>query len=243
MLSSIFVTLLATSSVVVSAAPSPFSSNRISGDVVQLAKRASNSTMASPSSTSTPAVAQSSYLQDLFGYQTPSSEKACSVPLSDLETCAKGSNQAEIASCACSTQTLGDLRSCAAAISTSTKSSTNATQVVVSYNAFVDLCQTEGLATVTGTIAAGESTSTVSRVATSSTPSSSASSSSHPTYNAQSTPTSTATVAQLATGSLAPQASGVSNNSKTSTNSASSFVGGSVFALVSAAGLAIYILI
>ncbi|GAA6018033.1 hypothetical protein JCM11491_000039 [Sporobolomyces phaffii] len=230
---SLFVTLLATG--LVSAAPSPFTSVRISGDVVALAKRAANS--------STPAVAQSSYLENLFGYQTPSSEKACAVPLSDLETCAKGTDQATIAACACSTQTLGDLRSCAAAISTSTKSSTNATQVVVSYNSFVDLCQTEGLATVTGTVAAGESTSAVSRASSSSTSSvASASSSSRPTYNAASTPTSTATVPLLATGgaSQGAQASGVSAKS---TNSASSLAGGSLLALGSAAGLAFYTLV
>jgi hypothetical protein len=163
--------------------------------------------------------------------------------VSSNQTCAKGSDQATIAACACSTQTLGDLRSCAAAISTSTKSSTNATQVVVSYNAFVDLCQTEGLATVTGTIAAGESTSAVSRASSTSSPSqTSTSASSRPTYNAQSTHTSTATVAQLATGSQAPQASGVSNSNAKSTNSAprASAFGGSVLAIV---GFAFYTLI
>ncbi|GAA5881696.1 hypothetical protein JCM16303_005551 [Sporobolomyces ruberrimus] len=232
---SLLVTLFATS--FVSAAPSPFSSTRISGDVMNLAKRAEAN---SSSSTSTPAVAQSSYLEDLFSYSTADSEKACAVPLSDLETCAKGTDQATIAACACSTQTLGDLRSCAAAISTSTKSATNATQVVLSYNSFVDLCQTEGLATVTGTVAAGQSTSAVSRVSTSSV--ASASSSSHPTYNAASTPTSTATVPLLTTGSFAPQASGVNNNANSPTNSAAS-LSGSVLALVSAAGLAIYTLV
>ncbi|GAA5943065.1 uncharacterized protein JCM15063_006290 [Sporobolomyces koalae] len=221
---SILVTLVATAGLV-AAAPSPFSSGRISGSVLHLAKRANTSS-------TEPTVSSSSYLQDLFSYETTQSAKACAVPLADLETCAKGTNQAMIAACACSTQTLGDLRTCASAISTTTTSATNATNVVQSYNNFVDLCQTEGLATVTGTIAAGESTSAVSRTSSSSVPSGSAaasSASSHPTYNAASTPTSTATVPAL---TVSPQASGVNANSaKTNAASNPTTVGGSIVAL------------
>ncbi|GAA5834187.1 hypothetical protein JCM5353_006945, partial [Sporobolomyces roseus] len=228
MLSSVFVTLVATG--LVSAAPSPFSSTRISNDVSLLAKRAA------------PTVSQSSYLQDLFSYQTDKSEKACSVPLADLETCAKGTDQASIAACACSTQTLGDLRSCAAAISTSTKSTQNATEVVVSYNSFVDLCQTEGLATVTGTVAAGESTKSVSRASSTSSVSSNPSTM-RPTYDAASTPSSTATVPLLTTGSVSPQVSGVNANAASNTNSApSSSIVGSTLALFSAVAFAAFTL-
>ncbi|GAA5911910.1 uncharacterized protein JCM6883_000730 [Sporobolomyces salmoneus] len=232
--SPLVVTLLFATALV-SAAPSPFSSTRISGDVLSsLAKRAD--------SDSTHTVSQSSYLEDLFSYQTKSSQKACAVPLADLETCAKGTDQATIAACACSTQTLGDLRACAASISTTTKSAQNATQVVVSYNSFVDLCQTEGLATVTGTIAPAQSTSVVSRSSTATSAASSSAISSHATYNAQSTPTSTASVPALET----PQVSGVNNsNAAQTTNSATSsrLAGGSsIVALLSAAGIAIYTL-
>ncbi|GAA6062005.1 hypothetical protein JCM10212_006080 [Sporobolomyces blumeae] len=218
------------------ASPAPLNAVQVSGSVSSLilGKRAA------ASSSATPAVASSSYLQDLFGMETPQSETECSVPLADLETCANGTDAASIAACACSTQTLGDLRSCAAAISTTTTSSTNATAVVVAYNSFVDLCQHEGLATVTGTIAAGESTKSVARVSTSSAaPGSSSSSSAHPTYDAASTPASTATVPALTVGSQTAAASGANAAAATGTSAATrSFAAQGIATLGGAVGIA-----
>ncbi|GAA5850144.1 hypothetical protein JCM3766R1_006941 [Sporobolomyces carnicolor] len=230
------VALFASAARIASCAPSPFSSTRIAHVVSDLAKRSSSSA----ASSSGGSVSQSSFLQDLFGYETPSSEKSCAVPLADLETCAKGTDQATIAACACSTETLGDLRTCAAAISTSTKSSENATAVVVAYNSFVDLCQTEGLATVTGTVAAGASTSTRAASSSSFSPSPSSSTSTstaasdRPTYNAQSTPASTASVPALETGTASAAATNNNNNSSKSATNAAAGSTSAVVALVTA---------
>ncbi|GAA5899532.1 hypothetical protein JCM6882_001142 [Rhodosporidiobolus microsporus] len=179
----------------VAASANPYSDALVSHQVHALAKRAE-----SPSS--------SSYLSDVFGMVTSQCEKTCSVGLNDLAACSKLTTQATIAACACSSVTLGDLRSCASCISTTTKSTGNATEVVNSYNSFVDLCTNEGLARVTGTVEVGASTTALSRSSKSSAstiPSSAASS--RATYNPSSAPASTATVPSLvATGSIASSA-------------------------------------
>merc|ERR1711939_355717 len=70
--------------------------------------------------------------------------------------CANGTSQLAIASCACSSNTLGDLRSCASCISSSDGASADTQSAVVDdYNTFVDSCASAGLATVTGTVEVG----------------------------------------------------------------------------------------
>merc|ERR1711939_867405 len=83
----------------------------------------------------------------------------CNSFLSDLTICANGTSQLAIASCACSSNTLGDLRSCASC----TSSSDGASADVDDYNTFVDSCASAGLATVTGTVEVGASTTQADR--------------------------------------------------------------------------------
>ncbi|GAA6027217.1 hypothetical protein JCM8097_002494 [Rhodosporidiobolus ruineniae] len=174
----------------VAASPAPYADALVAHQVNSLAKRAS-----SPAS--------SSYLADIFSMTT----SRCSgvTALNDLTACSKNTNQATIAACACSSVTLGDLRTTASCISTTTTSSANATAVVNAYNSFVDLCTNEGLAKVTGTVEVGASTRSMARP--SSTVVSSASASSRATYNPSAAPASTATVPSLiASGSIASSA-------------------------------------
>jgi len=88
----------------------------------------------------------------------------CNSFLSDLTICANGTSQLAIASCACSSNTLGDLRSCASCISSSDGASADTQSAVVDdYNTFVDSCASAGLATVTGTVEVGASTTQADR--------------------------------------------------------------------------------
>lgn len=138
---------------------------------------------------------------------------------SSQQACAALNSQAAIAACACSAQTIGDVRSCASCISQDRRTSRgNSTAVVGYYNcarnelylevlmgadanrfmhvrtAYVDLCTSEGLATVTGTIAVGASTSALPRTPLPSAPSSVSASASVPpesrsTFNPSATTT------------------------------------------------------
>ncbi|KAK4049952.1 hypothetical protein OIV83_003776 [Microbotryomycetes sp. JL201] len=113
----------------------------------------------------------SSYLTDIFGLMTPSCNQGCSLAMQDFTACATLNSQAAIAACACSSQTIGDVRACASCIASDNSTSTrNATEVVDNYNSYVDLCQAEGLASVTGTIQVGASTRSASRVSISTGP-------------------------------------------------------------------------
>ncbi|GAA5851265.1 hypothetical protein JCM8547_004188 [Rhodosporidiobolus lusitaniae] len=232
------------------AAPSNDAALLVEREVRVLAKRAD-----SPSS--------SSYLSEVFGMVNSRCQSTCdNGALADLTvhscpsycafrtaTCSQLTTQATIAACACSSQTLGDLRSCASCISTTTSSSKNATAVVVAYNSFVDLCTQEGLAQVTGTVEVGASTRAMSRTALA--PSSaSTDASSRATYNPAETVGSTATVPSLlASGSIASSAriaaaaSASSSDaavSASATGAANGRVAASVLALVGAvAGLAL----
>ncbi|KAM0786226.1 hypothetical protein ACM66B_007029 [Microbotryomycetes sp. NB124-2] len=153
----------------------------------------------------------SSYLTDIFGLMTQGCNSDCSLAMQDFTACATLNSQAAIAACACSSQTIGDVRSCASCIASDNSTSTrNATEVVDDYNSYVDLCQSEGLASVTGTIEVGESTRSASRVSistgpvtgptrrTSDLPTTSVPSGSRTTYNPSATKsTSVATVPSL----------------------------------------------
>ncbi|BGP03283.1 Fibrocystin-L-like protein [Rhodotorula toruloides ATCC 204091] len=162
--------------------------------VRSLAKRAGSSPTSS-----------SSYLSEIFGMVTTQCQSTCGASLQDLTSCSNMTTQATIAACACSSVTLGDLRSCSSCISTTTRSDSNATTVVSAYNSYVDLCTQEGLATVTGTVEVGASTKAMSRAA--STASVTSIPSSLVTYNPSSKPASTATVPSLvASGSIASSA-------------------------------------
>ncbi|BGP19778.1 hypothetical protein JCM10213_006440 [Rhodosporidiobolus nylandii] len=205
----------------------------IAGDVqhLALAKRAE-----SPSS--------SSYLQDVFGKSIPACQDVCDLGLSDYAACANLTTQATIAACACSSVTLGDLRSCASCISTHTSSSSNATDVVSAYNSFVDLCTQEGLAKVTGTVEVGASTQTLPRTSSTASPTDSTDTS-RATYNPSSAPASTATVpALVASGAVASSArqAAASAEPTGATSGATSLVG-SVVALsaVAVAGVAVLV--
>ncbi|POY72850.1 hypothetical protein BMF94_4105 [Rhodotorula taiwanensis] len=129
----------------------------------------------------------SQYLSEIFAMETAQCNSTCAVSLGDFDSCSKLSDQATIAACACSALTLGDLRSCASCISTTTKSTSNETSVVSS---FVNLCLQEGLATVTGTVEVGVSTKPISRSSTSAASSASSASRSASSVNASSTVTS-----------------------------------------------------
>ncbi|GAA5992945.1 hypothetical protein JCM10908_000762 [Rhodotorula pacifica] len=161
----------------------------------------------------------STFLSDVFQMEVSQCNSTCTVSLGDFDTCSKLTNQATIAACACSAQTLGDLRACASCISTYTKSSSNATAVVSSYNSFVDLCRQEGLASVTGTVEVGASTKSMPRssfatsisassaVASATSASGSVTSAPLATYNPSQAPATTATVPSLlASGSIASSA-------------------------------------
>ncbi|GAA6006049.1 uncharacterized protein JCM10292_006528 [Rhodotorula paludigena] len=158
--------------------------------------------------------AQSSYLSDIYNMVTPRCEKTCNVGLQDLTACSTLANQATIAACACSSVTLGDLRSCASCISTTATSTHNQTTVVSAYNSFVDLCTAEGLASVTGTVEVGASTRAISRTSTNAAQSAAATSaassetvSSRATYNPSPSPVTTASVpALIASGEVASSA-------------------------------------
>ncbi|GAA5866096.1 hypothetical protein JCM3774_000026 [Rhodotorula dairenensis] len=177
----------------------------------------------------------STYLSDVFQMETPRCNSTCAVSLGDFDACSQLSNQASIAACACSAQTLGDLRACASCISTTTKSDSNSTAVVNAYNSFVELCLQEGLVSVTGTVEVGASTKSMSRTsitaASASTASASTATSALPstitsgslaTYNPSRAPVSTATVPSLvASGSIASSARAAAasaSESATSTN-------------------------
>ncbi|KAK4046966.1 hypothetical protein OIO90_006384 [Microbotryomycetes sp. JL221] len=113
----------------------------------------------------------SSYLTDIFGLMTQGCNSTCGVAMQDFSACATLTSQAAIAACACSQQTIGDVRACASCIASDNSTSTrNATEVVDDYNSYVDLCQNEGLASVTGTIEVGESTRSASRTSISTGP-------------------------------------------------------------------------
>merc|ERR1711939_401909 len=84
--------------------------------------------------------------------------------LSEIIGAINGTSQLAIASCACSSNTLGDLRSCASCISSSDGASADTQSAVVDdYNTFVDSCASAGLATVTGTVEVGASTTQADR--------------------------------------------------------------------------------
>ncbi|GAA6018376.1 hypothetical protein JCM10207_000825 [Rhodosporidiobolus poonsookiae] len=207
------------------AAPAPYDDALVAFAVHDLAKRAE-----SPSS--------SSYLAQVFGMQTSKCDSVCTVALNDFtEVCQAKTNQATIAACACSSTSLGDLRSCASCISSTTSSKSNATAVVEAYNSFVDLCTNNGLAMVTGTVAVGASTAPISRASASTRAASSAAaatSSSYATYNPSQSPVSTATVPSLV-------ATGVSAASAAASPSATGGAAGlasSLAALVGAGALA-----
>ncbi|KAL8291505.1 hypothetical protein RQP46_002483 [Phenoliferia psychrophenolica] len=122
---------------------------------VALAKRA----VAAPTS--------STALADMINLITPGCNTTCTVFIKELSNCALGASQMEIATCACSSQVLGDIRTCAACVSADKDTTTaNSTAVVNDYNQFVSLCIADGLATVTGTVAVGASTVAISRTLT-----------------------------------------------------------------------------
>lgn len=233
----------------------------VTHSVRQLAKRA------------TPA-SQSSYLSDIFGSVAPGSpcEDTCTTGLDTLtvrpsslalvarlecltdpclrihQACSDMSDQASIAACACSAVSLGNLRSCASCVSTTTTSAQNATSVVEAYNAFVDLCTSEGLAQVTGTVAVGASTKPLSSASATATRQLAASSGSvsdsestaHATYNPSAAPVSTASVpALVASGSIASSARAVASSqaaaSAGATSGAGRFAAQTISALAAAA--------
>ncbi|TNY19525.1 Fibrocystin-L-like protein [Rhodotorula diobovata] len=233
--SSLFSLLVASSAGLVVARPS--TDVFVTHSVRQLAKRA------------TPA-SQSSYLSDIFGSVAPGSpcEDTCTTGLDTLTACSDMSDQASIAACACSAVSLGNLRSCASCVSTTTTSAQNATSVVEAYNAFVDLCTSEGLAQVTGTVAVGASTKPLSSASATATRQLAASSGSvsdsestaHATYNPSAAPVSTASVpALVASGSIASSARAVASSqaaaSAGATSGAGRFAAQTISALAAAA--------
>ncbi|GAA5962283.1 hypothetical protein JCM8115_004281 [Rhodotorula mucilaginosa] len=224
---------------------------------VRSLERRADTSASSPSS--------STFLSDVFQMETPRCSSTCEVSLGDFDSCSQLSSQATIAACACSAQTLGDLRACASCISTTTKSDSNSTAVVNAYNSFVNLCLQEGLVSVTGTVEVGASTKSMARTSFTATASDKASSAtasstslpasitstSLATYNPSRAPVSTATVPSLiASGSIASSARAAaasaasaapvsSTNEKTSGAATSRAVGQAAVAVVAlAAGVA-----
>ncbi|ORY76570.1 hypothetical protein BCR35DRAFT_121143 [Leucosporidium creatinivorum] len=163
----------------------------LSSDVVGLQKRAASS---------------STYLASIFSLVTSGCNSTCALATQDF-ACAALPSQSSIAQCACSAQAIGDVRSCAACISADSKTSKkNETGVVEDYNAYVDLCTSEGLASVTGTVQVGASTSSLPRTslgrnsthaASASATKSDAAASSKATYNPDQSVTSVAKVPSL----------------------------------------------
>lgn len=156
MLSSLLFVSLAASTALAAINSAPVAASVLQARGVSLSRRQATNVTAIPTS--------SSALAMIINVITPSCTPECNFFVSDLATCARGTSQAAIATCACSSMTLGDIRSCAACVSADPATTrANSTTVVANYNAFVDLCIKDGLASVTGTVAVGASTSSVSQ--------------------------------------------------------------------------------
>ncbi|KDE02529.1 hypothetical protein MVLG_06926 [Microbotryum lychnidis-dioicae p1A1 Lamole] len=107
----------------------------------------------------------SSYLANILGMASSACADSCNTATADYTQCANQTSQSSVAMCACSAQSLGDLRTCANCIANN-GNATAKSSAVSNYNSFVDLCVKDGLATVTGTVAVGQSTSAVPRATT-----------------------------------------------------------------------------
>ncbi|SCV73254.1 BQ2448_7179 [Microbotryum intermedium] len=183
----------------------------------------------------------SSYLANILGMASGSCASSCNTATADYtiawawecNQCANQTSQSSVASCACSAQSLGDLRTCASCIADSGNATAKSSSVS-NYNSFVDLCVKDGLATVTGTVSVGQSTSAVPRATTAS-----ASSASRAVYTTAGS-VSAVPVASLAggsstgtaTGSAASAASATATPTATAKSGAGKLVSGGLGAVL-----------